>query len=164
MWDAYYSMACQAVPCPHPGSKPANPRANRSGTCALHCGATSPAPYSFFLSWQISLSGNFSAYVNLYLCVNGHSFFPQGLNSPRRSEAPVPDTPPFSVVCPCGENTAGSALSRVVPTLPSCVAAFIQGQRGNIALPPKRGTTTSASHPGRISLFIIIIFFFLLSY
>ena len=26
MWDAYHSMACQAVPCPHPGSEPANPR------------------------------------------------------------------------------------------------------------------------------------------
>ena len=24
MWDAYHSMACQAVPCPHPGSKTAN--------------------------------------------------------------------------------------------------------------------------------------------
>ena len=25
MWDAYHSMACQAVPCPHPGFKLANP-------------------------------------------------------------------------------------------------------------------------------------------
>ena len=25
MWDAYRSMACQAVPCPHQGSEPANP-------------------------------------------------------------------------------------------------------------------------------------------
>ena len=25
MWDACHSMACQAVPCPHPGSEPGNP-------------------------------------------------------------------------------------------------------------------------------------------
>ena len=25
MWDAYHSMACQAVPCPHPGSELSNP-------------------------------------------------------------------------------------------------------------------------------------------
>ena len=26
MWDTCHSMACQVVPCPHPGSEPANPR------------------------------------------------------------------------------------------------------------------------------------------
>ena len=26
MWDAYHSMACQAVPCLHLGSEPANPK------------------------------------------------------------------------------------------------------------------------------------------
>nr|XP_044613354.1 uncharacterized protein LOC123280402 [Equus asinus]XP_044613356.1 uncharacterized protein LOC123280402 [Equus asinus]XP_044613357.1 uncharacterized protein LOC123280402 [Equus asinus]XP_044613358.1 uncharacterized protein LOC123280402 [Equus asinus] len=30
--DAYHSMACQAVPCPHPGSEPENPGPPRSGT------------------------------------------------------------------------------------------------------------------------------------
>ena len=44
MWDACHSMACQAVPCPHPGSEPANPRPRRCGTCELNCCATGPGP------------------------------------------------------------------------------------------------------------------------
>ena len=44
MWDAYHSMACQVVPCPHPGSEPANPRPLRSGTCELNRCAIRPAP------------------------------------------------------------------------------------------------------------------------
>uniref|UniRef100_A0A9L0SQ92 Beta-1,4-galactosyltransferase n=1 Tax=Equus caballus TaxID=9796 RepID=A0A9L0SQ92_HORSE len=35
---------CQAVPCPHPGSEPANPGPPRSGTCELNRCATWPAP------------------------------------------------------------------------------------------------------------------------
>src|SRR3712207_7744901 len=31
-WDAYHSLARQAVPCPHWGSEPANPRPLRRGT------------------------------------------------------------------------------------------------------------------------------------
>uniref|UniRef100_A0A9L0TG69 SEC11 homolog C, signal peptidase complex subunit n=1 Tax=Equus caballus TaxID=9796 RepID=A0A9L0TG69_HORSE len=37
------SMACQVVPCPHPGSELANPGLPRSGTCELNCCATRPA-------------------------------------------------------------------------------------------------------------------------
>ena len=44
MWDAYHSMACQAVPCLHPVSELANPRPLRSGTCKLNCCAPGPAP------------------------------------------------------------------------------------------------------------------------
>ena len=38
-------MACQAVPCPHPGSEPANPGPPRSGTCELNHCATKLAPH-----------------------------------------------------------------------------------------------------------------------
>ena len=53
MWDAYHSMACQAVPCPHPGSEPVNPRPLRSRTCTLNRCATGLAQlyvlkYTFF--------------------------------------------------------------------------------------------------------------------
>ena len=44
MWDTYHSMAFQAVPCPHPGSKLANPGPLRSRTCELNRCATRPAP------------------------------------------------------------------------------------------------------------------------
>ena len=44
MWDAYHSMACQAVPCPHLRSEPANPGPPRSGTSALNHCATGPGP------------------------------------------------------------------------------------------------------------------------
>ena len=37
-------MACQAVPCPHLGSEPANPGPPRSGTCRINRCATGPAP------------------------------------------------------------------------------------------------------------------------
>ena len=36
-------MACQAVPCPHPGFELVNPRPLRSRTCALNCCTTGPA-------------------------------------------------------------------------------------------------------------------------
>ena len=49
MRDAYHSMACQAVPCLHPGSEPANPGLPRSGTCELNRYATGPAPHWSFL-------------------------------------------------------------------------------------------------------------------
>src|SRR3712207_9557274 len=37
-WDAYHSMACQVVPCPHLGSEPANPGPPKQnmGTQPLH--------------------------------------------------------------------------------------------------------------------------------
>ena len=41
--DAYHSMACQAVPCLHPGSEPVNP-GRQSRTCALNRCASGPAP------------------------------------------------------------------------------------------------------------------------
>ena len=41
-------MLCQAVPCPHPGSEPANPGTPRSGTWALNHCATGVAPGSLF--------------------------------------------------------------------------------------------------------------------
>ena len=49
-------MACQAVPCLHPGSKPANPGPPRRGTCALNRCATGPAPWlllSYLQSWAL---------------------------------------------------------------------------------------------------------------
>ena len=53
MWDAYHSMACQAVPCLHLGSKPANP-GRRSRTCALNCCATRVALVAFcFKSYRL---------------------------------------------------------------------------------------------------------------
>ena len=42
-WDAYHSMACQVVPCPHSGSELVNP-GHQSRTCALNCCATRPDP------------------------------------------------------------------------------------------------------------------------
>ena len=48
MWDAYHSMAGQAVPCPHPGSQ-----LPRRGTCELNCCATGPASKITF-SYQTS--------------------------------------------------------------------------------------------------------------
>ena len=41
-WDAYHSMACQAVPGPYPGPEPTNPRPPRSGTCQLNRCTTKP--------------------------------------------------------------------------------------------------------------------------
>ena len=50
MWDAYHSMAYQAVPCPHPGSEPASPGLPRSRTCELNCCTTRPAlTYEFIV-------------------------------------------------------------------------------------------------------------------
>src|SRR3712207_8015653 len=43
MWDAYHSMACQAVPCPHLGSEPGNPRPPGSGMCEPNRCATGQA-------------------------------------------------------------------------------------------------------------------------
>ena len=43
LWNAYHSMACQAVPCPHPGSEPRTPGSWR-GMCELNCCATGQAP------------------------------------------------------------------------------------------------------------------------
>ena len=53
MWDTYHSMAWQVVPCPHPGSKLANPRLPKQSmhTQLLHTG---PAPR---LCLDISCSG-----------------------------------------------------------------------------------------------------------
>ena len=45
-WDAYDSMACHVVPCPHLGSQPMSPGPPRSRTCVLNCCATRPAPTS----------------------------------------------------------------------------------------------------------------------
>ena len=54
MWDAYHSMACQAVPCLHPGSEPANPGPPRSGMCVLNRFATWLAPKVGSLRLQCS--------------------------------------------------------------------------------------------------------------
>uniref|UniRef100_A0A9L0IML3 TBC1 domain containing kinase n=1 Tax=Equus asinus TaxID=9793 RepID=A0A9L0IML3_EQUAS len=45
--DFPIGMACQAVPCRHPGSKPANPGLWGSGTCELNRCATGSAPNIF---------------------------------------------------------------------------------------------------------------------
>ena len=58
MWDAYHRAACQAVPCPHPGSEPANPRPPRSGMCELNLCTTRPAQsVSLFLRWRLLFVG-----------------------------------------------------------------------------------------------------------
>ena len=51
-WDAYHSMACQAAPCPHPGSQPANPRPLKQNVCTkpLHHQAGPSAPF-LTLTW-----------------------------------------------------------------------------------------------------------------
>ena len=43
MWDAYHSMACQAVPCPHLGSEPRSLGCQR-GTCEINCCPSGPSP------------------------------------------------------------------------------------------------------------------------
>ena len=53
MWEAYHSTVCQAVPCLHPESEPANPGC-RCGTRALNCRATGPTPPMFF--WHVRIS------------------------------------------------------------------------------------------------------------
>ena len=53
MWDAYHSMTCQALPCPHQGSEPANLRPLRSRMCELNCCATGPAPKLPFFNLQV---------------------------------------------------------------------------------------------------------------
>ena len=51
MWDAYHSMTCQAVPCPHPGSELANPEPLRSRMRALNrCTPGWPHPCPFLYS------------------------------------------------------------------------------------------------------------------
>ena len=42
MWDAYHSMTCQLVPCPHPGSEPSNPEPPKWNVALNRC-ATRPA-------------------------------------------------------------------------------------------------------------------------
>ena len=66
MWDAYHSMACQAVTCPHPGSEPAKPGPPRSRPCELNCCATGlpweETVYSFrgsLWNWLLSLQDVF---------------------------------------------------------------------------------------------------------
>ena len=54
MWDTYHSMACQVVPCLHPGFELANPGPLRRGMCALNRCATGPAPKCLFKSHQVS--------------------------------------------------------------------------------------------------------------
>ena len=49
MWNPYHSMACQAVPCLHPGSEPVKPGLPRRGMCALNRCATGQ-PSAHFLN------------------------------------------------------------------------------------------------------------------
>ena len=56
MWDAYHSMACQAVPCSHLGSEPMNPGQLRSRVCELNCCATGLAPILCFLLTYLTYS------------------------------------------------------------------------------------------------------------
>ena len=59
MWDAYHSMACQVVPCPHPGSKPANPRLpKRKVHTQLLCHQANPSIY-FLILLKMDLVGFF---------------------------------------------------------------------------------------------------------
>ena len=51
---SYVCMACQAVPCPHPGFEPVNLRPPRSRTCELNRCATRPNPIYLVLIDQIS--------------------------------------------------------------------------------------------------------------
>ena len=54
MWDACHSMACQAVPCLHPGSKPATP-GHQSGMCELNRCTTRQAHNIYFLIYKNEL-------------------------------------------------------------------------------------------------------------
>ena len=66
MWDAYHGMACQAVPCPHPGSEPMNPGPPRIRTCELNCCATGLAPAICFCS-TVLLSTSILLYQRMLL-------------------------------------------------------------------------------------------------
>ena len=62
MWDAYHSMAYQAVPCLHPGSEPGEPRAGkaeRENLTAVPPGQPLSLLFFFFLLH--------SAYHTLYI-------------------------------------------------------------------------------------------------
>ena len=70
MWDAYHSMACQAVPRVHRGSEPANPGPLRSGPCELNRCATRPAPRLPHLTLQrnnLILWSNYKSWYVLYI-------------------------------------------------------------------------------------------------
>ena len=73
MWDAYYSMACQAAPCPHLGFEPANPGPPRSGMCELNrCTGGRPPMYFFNSTWSqkhgLSIYTDFSFSQTLAVC------------------------------------------------------------------------------------------------
>ena len=75
IWDAYHSMACQAVPCWH---QDPNRRTlgHRGGMCELNCCATGPTPeivYTFtkranftILEWQKSIINLLFNSLNLH--------------------------------------------------------------------------------------------------
>ena len=71
MWDAYHSMACEVLPCPHLGSEPANPRPLRCGTCELNRCATGPAPWFLsekFLVWVVNIFSYWKIRGSLISC------------------------------------------------------------------------------------------------
>ena len=72
MWDAYHSMACQAVPCPHPGSELANPGPQRSRTRTLNRCTTGPA-LKIFLFNDSKLNKSFLTLL-FHLILNDRSF------------------------------------------------------------------------------------------
>ena len=67
MRDAYQSMACRVVPCPHPGSEPVNLRLPRSGTCELNCCATGPGPIK--MSFQYLMTLMISEELLIIICI-----------------------------------------------------------------------------------------------
>ena len=116
MRDAYHSMACQAVPCLHPGSELVNPVPLRSRTCDLNCCATGPAPGPDFCSL---LSGNSTLMIFKWTrgqLAHGHiSQLPLQLNGPVTQGS-------YSLCRDCGEMEH--------PRVPQSVQSMRQTVRG----------------------------------
>ena len=83
-WDTYHSVACQAVPCLHPGSEPVNPGPPRSRTWELNPCATVPAP-TYFLKHIASVLILTGPLVFQLLCFKTRCHFRSGKSNLRAS-------------------------------------------------------------------------------
>ena len=68
-WDAYHSMACQAVPCPHLGSELGNPGPPRSGMCELYCCTTGPAPAFQIIKHYVAKKNSIMTSRSFFSCM-----------------------------------------------------------------------------------------------
>ena len=83
MWDAYHSMACQAVPCLHPGSKPANPGPLRSKMCKLRCTTQIIFVLSLWLKWFPQNFHHPNSFIDLSLTIK-YSAIPKSYKSQQK--------------------------------------------------------------------------------